>query len=79
MTTGLDNPRAAAIPRPRTSEPRVEAWDAALRFLLIDNRALALARSHPLAPDGRCRRCGTSCCAAANLAVEALAVLAGRR
>ncbi|HEY2206288.1 MAG TPA: hypothetical protein VGH99_17595 [Pseudonocardia sp.] len=57
----------------------MEAWDAAVRFLLVDNRAQALAESHPLREDGRCGRCRTSECSAAELAVEALAVIAARR
>jgi hypothetical protein len=79
MTTDLNNTRTAPTPPQRTPEPRLEAWDAALRFLLIDDRARSLARSHPLAPDGRCQRCRTPSCAAANLAVEALTVLADRK
>jgi hypothetical protein len=77
MTSYLDN---TAVPAgfTRTSKPRMDAWDAALQFLLIDGRALSLARSHPLTVDGRCAHCGTSSCAAANLAAEALVVLAGR-
>jgi hypothetical protein len=55
----------------------MDAWDAALQFLLIDNRAHSLAHSHPLTAGGRCRRCGTSSCAASKLASEALRVLAG--
>lgn len=58
-------------------EPLMDAW-AALRFLLIDDRACSLAESHPSMVDGRCRRCGVSSPAAAKLSREALTVLAGR-
>jgi hypothetical protein len=55
-----------------------QAWRTAVEFLLIDDRAQALAESHPLTIDGRCERCGQSECAAAWLASEALAVLRSR-
>jgi hypothetical protein len=56
----------------------MDAWDAALQFLLIGDRARKLAHEHPLQPDRRCARCGTTHCIAAELAVEALAVLRAR-
>jgi hypothetical protein len=57
----------------------VEAWDAAVQFLLVDNRARSLAEAHPLTEDGQCERCSQPGCTAAQLASEALAVLAERR
>jgi hypothetical protein len=57
----------------------VEAWDTAVQFLLVDNRAQSLAESHPLTEDGWCGRCRLPGCTAAQLASEALAVLAERR
>lgn len=56
-----------------------DAWRAAIEFLLIDHRAQALARAHPLHADGRCGRCNHSDCTAARLASEALALLSRRR
>lgn len=57
----------------------MEAWETALQFLLIDNRAQALADAHPFTKNGLCARCGTPDCAAATLAAQALATLAYRR
>jgi hypothetical protein len=57
----------------------MDAWDTAVQFLLIDDRAQSLAEVHPLMEDGRCGRCRTPDCSAAELASEALAVLAARR
>jgi hypothetical protein len=51
----------------------MHAWHTAVQFLLIDNKAQALAEAHPLLEDGRCAVPG---CTAAALADEALAVLA---
>jgi hypothetical protein len=56
----------------------VDAWQAAVEFLIIGDRAWALAEAHPLMDDGRCGRCAPPGCAAAALASEALAVLAAR-
>jgi hypothetical protein len=53
----------------------MEAWDAAVESLLIDNRARRLAAAHPLTRDGRCARCADPGCTTAELAAEALAVL----
>jgi hypothetical protein len=54
----------------------MHSWHTAVQFLLIDNRAQALAEAHPLLEDGRCGRCTVPGCTAAALADEALAVLA---
>jgi hypothetical protein len=54
----------------------MDAWRTAVEFPLVDDRAQALARGHPLIADGRCTRCGHSDCTAAVLAAEALAVRA---
>jgi hypothetical protein len=76
MTSNADTGRATPI---RYQEiPVVEAWGAAIEFLLIGDRALALAEAHPLLEDSRCGRCSPGGCAAAELASEALAVLAAR-
>jgi hypothetical protein len=52
----------------------MHAWQTAVEFLLVGDRARVLARGHPLTVDGRCGRCGSDCTAAV-LAAEALAVL----
>jgi hypothetical protein len=54
----------------------MDAWDTAVQFLLIEDRAQSLAEAHPLMEDGRCGRCSPPGCTAAALASEALAVLA---
>jgi len=56
----------------------MDAWDAALEFLSIGDRAQSLADAHPLLADGRCGSCNTPGCAAAELASAALAVVAKR-
>lgn len=53
----------------------MDAWQAAVQFLLIDDRAQVLAEAHPLTADGQCGRCATAGCTAAALAAEALAML----
>jgi hypothetical protein len=53
----------------------MDAWQTAVQFLLIDNRAQVLAEAHPLTKDGQCGRCTLPGCAAAALAAEALALL----
>jgi len=52
----------------------MDAWQAAVQFLLIDNRAQVLADAHPLTEDGECGRCAAPGCTAAALAAEALAM-----
>jgi hypothetical protein len=56
----------------------MDAWDTAVQFLLIDDRAQSLAEAHPLMEDGQCGRCSPPGCTAAALAAEALAILAAR-
>jgi hypothetical protein len=53
----------------------MDAWQTAVQFLLIDNRAQVLAEAHPLTEDGQCGRCILPGCTAAALAAEALALL----
>jgi hypothetical protein len=53
-----------------------QAWNAALEFLLVGDRARSLAEVHTLQRDGRCAHCLTLDCSAAALASEALAILA---
>jgi hypothetical protein len=53
----------------------MDAWDMAVQFLLIDDRAQVLAEAHPLTGDGQCGRCTSPGCTAAALAAEALAML----
>jgi hypothetical protein len=53
----------------------MDAWQAAVQFLLVDDRAQVLADAHPLTEDGRCGRCTLPGCTAAALAAEALALL----
>jgi hypothetical protein len=55
----------------------LDAWDSAVEFLLVDDRARNLAKAHPLV-DGRCSAYPGRDCSAAKLAAEALAVLATR-
>jgi hypothetical protein len=58
----------------------MDAWDTAVQFLLIDDRAQVLAEAHPLTEDGQCGRCALPGCTAAALAAEALEMLsAGQR
>jgi len=58
----------------------MDAWQTAVQFLLIDDRAQVLADAHPLTEDGHCGRCISPGCTAAALAAEALALLsAGHR
>jgi hypothetical protein len=51
----------------------MDAWQTAVQFLLIDDRAQVLADAHPLTEDGQCGRCTPPGCTAAALAAEALA------
>jgi hypothetical protein len=53
----------------------MDAWQTAVQFLLIDNRAQVLAEAHPLTKDGQCGLCILPGCTAAALAAEALALL----
>ncbi|MDT7566063.1 MAG: hypothetical protein QOG76_4687, partial [Pseudonocardiales bacterium] len=53
----------------------MDAWQTAVQFLLIDDRAQVLADAHPLTEDGHCGRCTPPGCTAAALAAEALALL----
>jgi hypothetical protein len=53
----------------------MDAWQTAVQFLLIDDRAQVLADAHPLTEDGQCGRCPPPGCTAAALAAEALALL----
>jgi hypothetical protein len=53
----------------------MDAWQTAVQFLLIDDRAQVLADAHPLTEDGHCGRCTSPGCTAAALAAEALALL----
>jgi hypothetical protein len=53
----------------------MDAWLAAVQFLLIDDRAQVLADAHPLTEDGQCGRCTLPGCTAAALAAEALSIL----
>jgi hypothetical protein len=55
-----------------------DAWNTAIEFLLIDDRAAALASAHPLTADGRCAACHGTDCSAARLAAEALALRRAR-
>jgi hypothetical protein len=57
----------------------MDAWSAAVQFLLIDNRARVLAEAHPLTDDGQCGRCTPPGCTAAALAAEALSILSVMR
>jgi hypothetical protein len=56
----------------------MDAWDTAVQFLLIGDRAQSLAEAHPLTEDGQCGRCSPPGCTAAALASEAVAILAAR-
>jgi hypothetical protein len=56
----------------------MDALQSAVEFLLVGDRAQALAKAHTLSTDGRCGLCNQSNCTAARLASEALAVLAAR-
>jgi hypothetical protein len=56
----------------------MDAWETAVQFLLIGDRAQSLAEAHPMLADGRCGRCSLPRCTAAALASEAVAVLAAR-
>ena len=69
MTT--PGPRVA---EPELRSPEVDAWDEAVRFLLVDDRAWKLAEQHPLT-DGGCGRCARTGCVAAWMAAEALELL----
>jgi hypothetical protein len=55
----------------------MDAWQSAVQFLLVDDRAQVLADAHPLTEDRRCGRCTLPGCTAAALAAEALALLSG--
>jgi hypothetical protein len=52
----------------------MDAWQTAVQFLLIDDRAQVLAEAHPMTEDGKCGRCTTPGCTAAALAAEAVAM-----
>lgn len=54
----------------------MDAWAAAIEFLLVDDRAVTLAGAHPRQTDGRCDTCKTTGCAAADLACAALSLIA---
>jgi hypothetical protein len=57
----------------------MDAWDTAVQFLLIDDRAQVLADAHPLTENGQCGRCAQSGCTAAAMAAEALEILSACR
>ena len=52
----------------------MDVWDAAVRFLLVGDRATQLAMRHPLI-DGVCGQCEMPGCTPAHMAAEALAIL----
>ncbi|MCU1655128.1 MAG: hypothetical protein QOC83_7122 [Pseudonocardiales bacterium] len=69
-------PRLAWPSRPDgPGSVHMDAWQTAVQFLLIDDRAQVLADAHPLTEDGQCGRCTRPGCTAAALAAEALALL----
>jgi hypothetical protein len=57
----------------------MDAWSAAVQFLLIEDRAQVLAEAHPLTENGACGRCTVPGCTAAAMAAAALDILRVRQ